>query len=104
MLLPAGTSRCRLPKATENGPFACTTAAFVSPKKSKNMCSNAFTVPTPRAAGKAAAAALGLAIAKAIVDEHKGKIAVESKTEQGTTFTVLLSACDPASKSENKAT
>lgn len=47
---------------------------------------------------------LGLAIAKAIVDEHKGKIAVESKTEQGTTFTVLLSACDPASKSENKAT
>lgn len=47
---------------------------------------------------------LGLAIAKAIVDEHKGKIAVESKTEQGTTFTVLLSACAPASKSENKAT
>ena len=33
---------------------------------------------------------IGLSIAKSIVDAHKGKIEVESKMNQGTTFTVLL--------------
>ncbi|MFN2353580.1 MAG: sensor histidine kinase, partial [Desulfopila sp.] len=33
---------------------------------------------------------LGLAIVKSIVDSHQGSIRVESKLEQGTTFTVLL--------------
>lgn len=33
---------------------------------------------------------LGLSIAKAIVDNHKGKISVESDPVQGTTFSVLL--------------
>ncbi len=35
---------------------------------------------------------LGLSIAKFIVDAHKGSISVESKTGQGSTFTVRLSA------------
>ncbi len=35
---------------------------------------------------------LGLSIAKFIVDAHKGSISVESKTGQGSTFTVKLSA------------
>jgi heavy metal sensor kinase len=33
---------------------------------------------------------IGLSIAKSIVDAHKGKIEVESRVNQGTTFTVLL--------------
>jgi heavy metal sensor kinase len=33
---------------------------------------------------------IGLSIAKSIVDAHKGKIEVESKMNQGTTFTVFL--------------
>jgi len=35
---------------------------------------------------------LGLAIAKSIVDQHQGKITVESAVDKGSTFTVLLPA------------
>jgi signal transduction histidine kinase len=35
---------------------------------------------------------LGLAIARSIVEAHKGKILVESSEKEGTTFTVLLNA------------
>lgn len=37
---------------------------------------------------------LGLAIAKSIIDAHKGKISVHSKVGEGTTFTLLLPALE----------
>ena len=38
---------------------------------------------------------LGLAIAKAIVDEHKGKIMVDSEAGAWTSFSVILATCEP---------
>ena len=38
---------------------------------------------------------LGLYIARAIVEAHKGNIEVTSKVGQGTVFTVRLPCCDP---------
>ena len=40
---------------------------------------------------------LGLSIAKFIVDAHQGRIAAESKSTQGVTFTVTLPAVRHAS-------
>jgi OmpR-family two-component system manganese-sensing sensor histidine kinase len=39
---------------------------------------------------------LGLAIAQAIVENHQGNLAVDSKPDQGTTFTVSLMSQNPA--------
>ncbi len=43
----------------------------------------------------ATSAGLGLAIAKAIVENHQGKISVTSVMNLGTTFTVIIPASDP---------
>ncbi|MFY9557862.1 MAG: ATP-binding protein [Blastocatellia bacterium] len=44
---------------------------------------------------KQAGFGLGLAVTKAIVDEHQGSIAVKSEPGKGTTFTVKLPAANP---------
>jgi two-component system phosphate regulon sensor histidine kinase PhoR len=38
---------------------------------------------------------LGLAIVKHIVNRHQGRMTIESKLGEGTTFTVLLPAAGP---------
>ncbi|HSX57870.1 MAG TPA: HAMP domain-containing sensor histidine kinase [Candidatus Saccharimonadales bacterium] len=43
-----------------------------------------------RSKEKASGFGLGLSIAKAVVDKHKGEIKVDSKIDQGTTFTISL--------------
>ena len=45
---------------------------------------------SPLVTSKAKGMGMGLAICKRIVEAHRGKIAVESATEKGTTFTVTL--------------
>ena len=47
-------------------------------------------------ARKAEGCGLGLSIVKFIVDAHKGKISVESKPDQGSTFTVRLPVAEAA--------
>ena len=45
---------------------------------------------------------LGLSIVKSIVDHHDGRIWVESKIDEGTTFTVVLPSEKRASASTSK--
>ena len=48
--------------------------------------------PTPLYSTKARGLGLGLALAKAILDRHRGALSVESAPGRGSTFTVRLTA------------
>lgn len=68
------------------------------------------TLRSLRTAGNAAppetgatGAGLGLAIAKAIVDNHRGQLRVESQPGQGTTFEVILPGASLGNAEVNKA-
>ncbi len=62
-------------------------------KTMKSIFDPFFT--TMRAAG---GTGLGLSIAYGIMKEHKGRIEVESKVGEGTTFTICLPALSEESK------
>ena len=61
----------------------------MTPRQSKKIF-NRFYQADSSLARRAEGTGLGLAIVKFIVDAHKGRITVESKTETGSTFTVKL--------------
>ena len=74
-------------KVKDNGkgiPASALTHIFYRFYRADPARSTQREIDTPTGAG------LGLAIAKAIVENHHGQITVESKLEQGTTFTVTL--------------
>jgi signal transduction histidine kinase len=80
--------------SSENGSVCfrvCDNGIGMSRRATKKIFSRFYQVDrslTRRAEG----CGLGLSIAKFIIDAHKGSISVESKTGQGSTFTVKLSA------------
>ena len=49
---------------------------------------------------KARGLGLGLALAKAILEKHRGTLRVESEAGRGTTFTVRLTASSDEKRSE----
>jgi signal transduction histidine kinase len=50
---------------------------------------------TPYFTSKAHGTGLGLAVVKSIIEEHDGKIIIETQPEKGTSFTITIPAIDP---------
>jgi signal transduction histidine kinase len=61
----------------------------ISKKDQKNIFKNYYRAAEGQKRDRSGAG-LGLAIVKNIIDAHQGKIEVESKLDQGTTFTIYL--------------
>jgi len=60
----------------------------INKKYQKNIFDKFYRVTDGNRAHKAKGSGLGLSIVKTIVDVHNGKISIESKVGQGTTFTI----------------